>query len=104
NRWANIACLKRTDEVKFVLGTDEDYRWAKQTLAQYQLCAICPVLFSHAFPLSPDQKQTPLKSAPAGQTPISRQQLAERIVADALEVRFQLQMHKFIWPATARGV
>ncbi|MCL5099417.1 MAG: radical SAM protein, partial [Candidatus Omnitrophica bacterium] len=42
NRWANIACLKRTDEVKFVLGTDEDYRWAKQTLAQYQLCAICP--------------------------------------------------------------
>jgi 7-carboxy-7-deazaguanine synthase len=37
-------------------------------------------------------------------TPITRQELAEKIVADRLPVRFQLQMHKFIWPAEQRGV
>ena len=44
------------------------------------------------------------KSVPAGQTPISRRELAERIIADALPVRFQLQMHKIIWPPDQRGV
>jgi 7-carboxy-7-deazaguanine synthase len=41
---------------------------------------------------------------PLEHVPISRQQLVERIVADALPVRFQLQMHKFIWPPDERGV
>ena len=41
---------------------------------------------------------------PAGQTPVSQRELAERIIADALPVRFQVQMHKIIWPPEQRGV
>jgi hypothetical protein len=39
-----------------------------------------------------------------GQTPISRRELAEKIIADALPVRFQIQQHKIIWPPEQRGV
>jgi 7-carboxy-7-deazaguanine synthase len=55
-------------------------------------------------PLSPEQQDKPLKKVPAGQTPISRRELAEKIIADALPVRFQIQMHKVIWPPEQRGV
>ena len=55
-------------------------------------------------PLSPEQQHPSLKKVPAGMTPISRRELAEKIIADALPVRFQLQMHKFVWPVEQRGV
>jgi 7-carboxy-7-deazaguanine synthase len=55
-------------------------------------------------PLAPEQQEETLKRVPAGQTPISRQDLAERIIADALPVRFQIQMHKIIWAPDQRGV
>jgi len=45
-----------------------------------------------------------LKKVPAGLTPISRRDLAEKIIADALPVRFQIQQHKIIWPPEQRGV
>jgi 7-carboxy-7-deazaguanine synthase len=41
---------------------------------------------------------------PDGHVPLSMRELVEKIVADALPVRFQLQMHKFIWPPDQRGV
>jgi 7-carboxy-7-deazaguanine synthase len=104
NRFDNIAHLKATDEVKFVMGVREDYDWAKDQIAKYRLTEICPVLFSWVQPLAPEQQHSSLKKVPAGLTPITRQQLAEMITADALPVRFQLQMHKFIWPAEQRGV
>ena len=104
NRWDNLPCLKQTDEIKFVLGTVEDYEWVKQQIASRQLAAICPLLCSWVTPLSPRQQDASLKSLPPGQTPLTRQELAERIIADALPVRFQLQMHKFIWPPDDRGV
>lgn len=104
NRWENIAHLKGADEVKFVIGTEEDYHWACHILTQYQLTSFCPVLFSHVFPLASPQSHPSLKKVPAGQHPISRRQLAERIIADALPVRFQIQTHKLIWPPDARGV
>jgi 7-carboxy-7-deazaguanine synthase len=104
NHWENFPQLRATDEVKFVIATAEDYAWAKQILAQHRLANVCPVLFSWAMPLEPGQREPSLKPVPPGQTPISRQQLAERILADALPVRFQLQMHKFIWPPDQRGV
>lgn len=104
NDWENVGHLRATDEVKFVLGTREDYVWAREVLAQYGLARICPVLFSWATPLEGAQRDPSLKSVPAGQTAMSRVELAERVVADALPVRFQLQMHKFIWPADRRGV
>lgn len=104
NRFENITHLKATDEVKFVLGTQEDYDWAKEQIAQRQLAKICPLLFSWVQPLASEQQHPSLKKVPAGQTPITRRELAEKIIADALPVRFQLQMHKFVWPQEQRGV
>jgi 7-carboxy-7-deazaguanine synthase len=104
NRLENIPHLKATDEIKFVLGTAEDYEWAKQQIAAHKLDTICPLLMSWVHPLRPEQQDKSLKRVPAGLTPITRQELAEMITADALPVRFQLQMHKFIWPAEQRGV
>jgi 7-carboxy-7-deazaguanine synthase len=104
NRWENLKHLKATDEIKFVIGTVEDYEWARQKIAEYRLNVVCPLLFSWVHPLAPEQQNISLKPAPAGQTPVSRRELAERIIADALPVRFQVQMHKIIWPPEQRGV
>ena len=104
NRWENLQHLKDTDEIKFVIGTQEDYDWAKEQIEKHRLTAICPLLFSWVSPLQPHQQDKSLKNVPDGQAPISRQQLVEKIMADALPVRFQLQMHKFVWPPDQRGV
>src|SRR5437870_3907774 len=104
NRWKNLPHLKSTDEIKFVIGTREDYDWAKKTIAAHALAAICPLLFSWVHPLAREQEDKSLKKVPAGQTPISRQELADKIIADALPVRFQLQLHKVIWAPEKRGV
>jgi 7-carboxy-7-deazaguanine synthase len=104
NRWENVRHLKSTDEVKFVIGTCQDYEWAKEIVLTRKLAELCPILFSSVAALLPHQQDKSLRAVPAGQTPITRQQLVERIVADALPVRFQLQMHKFIWPPDQKGV
>jgi 7-carboxy-7-deazaguanine synthase len=104
NRVENIAHLKASDEIKFVIGTAEDYEWAKQQIAMHQLAMICPLLMSWVHPLRPKQQDKSLKKVPAGQTPIARKELVERIIADGLPVRFQAQLHKIIWPPEQRGV
>jgi 7-carboxy-7-deazaguanine synthase len=104
NRWENLAHLKAGDEIKFVIGTLQDYEWAGETIAARHLAGICPILFSWVSPLLPQQQDKSLRKVPAGQTPISRLELVEKIMADALPVRFQLQMHKFIWPPDRKGV
>ncbi len=104
NRFENIAHLRATDEIKFVIGTREDYEWAKTQITAHRLAAICPLLFSWVHPLAPAQQTLVLKQVPAGLTPISRKELAEKIIADALPVRFQIQQHKIIWPPAQRGV
>ncbi len=104
NRLANLAHLKATDEIKFVIGTREDYECARRQIAEHSLAALCPLLFSWVHPLAPEQQHAALKKVPAGLTPISRRELAERIIADALPVRFQIQQHKIIWAPEQRGV
>jgi 7-carboxy-7-deazaguanine synthase len=104
NRWQNIARLRSTDEVKFVIGTVEDYEWSRAVLAKYDLSRICTVLFSWVAPLTPEQQDPSLKKVPQPQTPLSRKELVERMIADALPVRFQVQMHKVIWSPDMRGV
>jgi 7-carboxy-7-deazaguanine synthase len=104
NRWENIPRLKPIDEVKFVIGTQEDYEWSKRVMSEYDLATRCTVLFSWVAPLSEAQRDQSLKAIPHGQTPIARQDLAERIINDKLPVRFQVQMHKVIWSPEARGV
>jgi 7-carboxy-7-deazaguanine synthase len=104
NRWENLEQLKATDEIKFVIGTVEDYEWARRQIAEHQLNLVCPLLFSWVQPLAPEQQNASLKKVPPGQTPVSRRDLAERIIADALPVRFQVQLHKIIWAPEQRGV
>ena len=100
----NIARLKPSDEVKFVIGTAEDYEWAKAQLTEYKLTERCPVLFSWVAPLEAHQRDESLNTFPADHSPISRRELVERIIRDKLRVRYQLQMHKFIWPPDEQGV
>jgi 7-carboxy-7-deazaguanine synthase len=104
NRWENLKHLKATDEIKFVISTMEDYEWAKQKISKHKLDLVCPLLLSWVHPLAPEQQNPSLKKVPAGQTPISRRELAEKIITDALPVRFQAQLHKIIWPPEQRGV
>lgn len=86
NLFENINYLKKNDEVKFVIGNREDYDWSKNVIDKYQLTEKCAVLFSNVF------------------SELEPVQLAEWILNDNLKVRFQIQMHKYIWSPTKRGV
>lgn len=87
NLWSNIDHLRPRDEVKFVIGSREDYEWSRDKVQRFDLPARChAVLFSPIF----------------GR--IDPREIVEWILADRLNVRFQLQMHKFIWSPTQRGV
>ena len=55
-------------------------------------------------PLSEGQQDEALKPGPSPQELISRKELVEKLVHDALPVRFQAQLHKIIWPADQKGV
>ena len=79
NRYENIAHLTKHDEVKFVIGSREDYEWAKQAIIQHDLLKRCEILFSPSHGELPNQA------------------LADWILEDRLPVRFQLQLHKYIW-------
>ncbi len=87
NLFSNIDYLTPRDEVKFVIGSREDYEWSREKVERYKLSDRCrAVLFSPIF----------------GR--IDPREIVEWILADNLPVRFQLQMHKFIWTPTQRGV
>jgi 7-carboxy-7-deazaguanine synthase len=86
NLYLNLDHLHQTDEVKFVIGTREDFDWAVDIIDKYDLTNRCPVLMSVVFGVL---------------EPVT---LAEWILESKLNVRFQLQMHKYIWEPEARGV
>lgn len=86
NRWENIPHLKPTDEVKFVIADRTDFEYAKAIMAKYRLSERCKVLMSVAF----------------GQ--LKEAELVEWLLADQLDVRFNLQQHKYIWSPRAKGV
>jgi 7-carboxy-7-deazaguanine synthase len=86
NLFGNIEHLTAADEVKFVVGNEEDYLWSKQVIEKYALADRATVLMSPVF---------------GAIRPI---ELTEWILRDHLPVRLQLQMHKFIWPPNQRGV
>ncbi len=81
NRWENLAALRPQDEVKFVLCSRADYDWACRQVDEHGLAARSQVLFS------PSQGQ------------LDATALADWIVADRREVRFQFQLHKALWGA-----
>jgi 7-carboxy-7-deazaguanine synthase len=81
NRLENIPHLKATDEIKFVIGTVEDYEWAKQQIAAHKLDAICPAAdVVGASAASRATGQIAQAACPPGQTPITRKELVERII------------------------
>ncbi|MCF8413216.1 MAG: radical SAM protein [Melioribacteraceae bacterium] len=86
NHYENIAYLKKIDEVKFVIGTREDYDWMKIILSEYNLDKKVPILCSVVF---------------GELEPVT---LVNWILEDNLNVRYQLQMHKIIWEPQERGV
>lgn len=87
NRYENIGHLTRLDEVKFVCGSIEDYEWARGVIREYALTdRVASVLISPVF---------------GSVEPV---ELVQAILQDGLNVRFQLQMHKFIWDPDKRGV
>ena len=79
NLWSNLPLLTPHDQVKFVICDRGDYEWSKGVLAEHRLAATCDVLFSPSF----------------GQ--VSPRELADWIVEDRLQVRFQVQLHKLLW-------
>ena len=87
NDWSNIAHLTQQDEVKFVIADRRDYEFAKEIVARENLPArVNAVLFSPVH----------------GE--LDPKQLSEWVIGDRLDVRVQLQVHKYIWSPETRGV
>lgn len=87
NEWNNLQTIAQKDEVKFVLLNREDYEYAKQICHQYDLYnKVESILFSPVH----------------GQ--LDPKELIKWILADKLQVRLNLQLHKFIWDPLTRGV
>jgi len=85
--WANVDVLTSRDEVKFVIGDRTDYEWSREVIGRHRLLSRCKaVLFAPVFG----------RLAP--------RDLADWIVADRLDVRLQMQLHKYIWDPQQRGV
>jgi 7-carboxy-7-deazaguanine synthase len=84
--WSNINHLVPQDEVKFVIGGRDDYDWTRQVIREHDLARKCTVLISTVFGSVPPRD------------------VVDWILADNLPVRFQLQMHKYIWDPKDRGV
>jgi len=79
NLWSNLESLKSQDQLKFVICDRADYDWSRRQLLERELSDKCAVLFSPSY----------------GQ--INPTELAEWILADRLQVRLQLQLHKYLW-------
>ena len=82
NKYSNLKFITANDQIKFVICDKSDYDWATIQLDKYKLIESCEVLFS---PVNLTNDSTITK------------ELAEWILADQLQVRFQIQLHKFIW-------
>lgn len=78
--------VRHHDEVKCVIGDRQDYLWAKKMLERCQLVGRCPILFGPVFGVLPPE------------------QLVAWVLEDALQVRVQVQLHKYIWGPKTQGV
>lgn len=85
--WAGIAELGPEDELKFVLAGREDYEWAREIVRR-----------EGHLPKDPTVSFSPVEATLPGRD------LAEWILADGLDVRFQIQLHRAVWPDVDRGV
>ena len=79
NRYENFEFLDSTDQIKFVIADEADYQWSRQLIEDRCLHERCEVLFSPVH------------------TDLAEHELADWILRDQLPVRFQFQLHKFLW-------
>ena len=87
NNFINLKRLAEKDQIKFVIGTREDFDYAKSILEIHRPeLPAGNILFSPVFPV------------------LSAEKLAKWILEDNLNVRLQLQIHKLVWPDKDRGV
>jgi 7-carboxy-7-deazaguanine synthase len=84
NLWSNIEHLRPADEVKFVIADRADYEWARDVIREHRIDERARVLVSTAFGL------------------VEPERVVEWMLEDRLRARFQLQLHKYIWPPDAR--
>jgi 7-carboxy-7-deazaguanine synthase len=85
NLWSNLEHLRPVDEVKFVIADRADYDWTLETIREHRLEDRVKLLISTAFG----------RMEPA--------QVVAWMLEDKLRARFQLQLHKYIWPPEERG-
>lgn len=83
----NFEFLKPSDQIKFVLMDESDYIWAKDIIVENKLS---------------DKFENILMSPVYGELP--PKDLVDWVLKDELQVRVQLQIHKYIWPPDERGV
>jgi 7-carboxy-7-deazaguanine synthase len=86
NNFDNLRYLDKKDQIKFVVADHQDYEWAKQVMGEHTLAEKAQVLFSPVF----------------GE--LHPRELAEWLLADRLDARLQIQLHKYLWDPNRRGV
>ena len=79
NKYENFSHINEHDQIKFVICDQQDYQWSKDLVEQYRLGEKCEILFSPAH----DQLEAVT--------------LANWVLEDQLDVRFQVQLHKYLW-------
>ncbi|HEX7008522.1 MAG TPA: radical SAM protein [Phycisphaeraceae bacterium] len=98
NLWSNLDHLAPRDEIKFVIGSRQDYEWARDVIRQHRLNhRVRAVILSpvHAVPAG---RELP------GSEGLSMRDLAQWMLEDHLPARMQTQLHKLIWDPATRGV
>ena len=84
--WGNLDLVAAKDEVKFVLADRADYEWSRDLVRERRMIGRCPVLFSPVHGV------------------LDPGVLGRWILEDGLDVRVQVQLHKYLWPGAGRGV
>ena len=86
NLWDNLDYIKKTDEIKFVIGNKTDYDWVKKIIKKHNLEKKCLLLISPVH------------------DKIDKEKIINWILKDNLKIRFQIQLHKEIWDKDKKGV
>ena len=86
NLWGNLLRLRRSDAVKFVVCSEDDYQWARRIVDEHRLVGRCELLLSPSF----------------GQ--VEPKALVAWMLRDKMPARLNLQIHKYVWSPSERGV
>ena len=86
NLWSIVEDISANDEIKFVIGDEKDFKWSIEKIKKYNLEDKCEILFSCVY------------------GKLDHQKIVEWILESKVDARYQLQLHKHIWPKESRGV